>query len=125
MDDKALLQKYRKELDALRAKLEANGASPNPNNVVVVASGSSEMSLEEQQKLDELNQQKEAAKKEVDEMQQKRSDLKGQIEHLTRLILTSQSVAAEGTNEGSAGPSTPVRGGSRFMPLRLHAVVQG
>ncbi|SPO24950.1 probable kinesin motor protein 1 [Ustilago trichophora] len=111
MDDKALLQKYRKELDALRARLEANGPSPNPDNVVV-ATVSPEVSLESQQKLDELNQQKEAAQREVEDMQKKRTDLKGQIEHLTRLILTSQSVAADVSAEGNAvaGPSTPVRG---------------
>ncbi|GAC99051.1 hypothetical protein PHSY_006648 [Pseudozyma hubeiensis SY62] len=100
-DDKALLQKYRKELDALRAKLEANGTSPT------LGAGSMEVSKESQQKLDELNQQKEAAKKEVEDMQKKRSDLKGQIEHLTKLILTSQSVASD--DAAAAGPSTPLR----------------
>ncbi|SPO22782.1 probable kinesin motor protein 1 [Ustilago trichophora] len=111
MDDKALLQKYRKELDALRARLEANGAPSNPDNAVV-ATVSPEASLESQQKLDELNQQKEAAQREVEDMQKKRTDLKGQIEHLTRLILTSQSVAADVSSEGNAvaGPSTPIRG---------------
>ncbi|KAJ9479784.1 Kinesin-like protein KIP2 [Pseudozyma hubeiensis] len=100
-DDKALLQKYRKELDALRAKLEANGTSP------ILGAGSIEVSRESQQKLDELNQQKEAAKKEVEDMQKKRTDLKGQIEHLTKLILTSQSVASD--DAAAAGPSTPLR----------------
>ena len=99
MDDKALLQKYRKELDALRAKLEANG-SPNTDT-------SPQASRESQSKLDELQQQRQAAQKEVDDMQKKRSDLKGQIEHLTRLILTGQSVAADASDV--AGPSTPVR----------------
>ncbi|CDR99390.1 hypothetical protein [Sporisorium scitamineum] len=103
MDDKALLQKYRKELDALRARLEANGPSPNPDNVTV----SMEESRESQQKLDLLNQQRQAAQKEVEDMQKKRTDLKGQIEHLTRLILTSQSVAADASE--TAGPSTPIR----------------
>lgn len=113
MDDKALLQKYRKELDALRARLEANAASPNPDSVVG-ATVSPEVSLESQQKLDELQQQKQAAQREVDDMTKKRSDLKGQIEHLTRLILTSQSVAAQVSAEANAvaGPSTPVRGRS-------------
>lgn len=116
MDDKALLQKYRKELDALRAKLEANGPSPNPDNVVVVEKVDPAASLESQQKLDELNQQREAAKKEVEDMQKKRSDLKGQIEHLTRLILTSQGVAASESGN-VAGPSTPVRS----RPAHAHA----
>jgi len=109
MDDKALLQKYRKELDALRAKLEANNSCPGSQSVIVEAV-SPELSAKSQQKLDELNHQKEAAQKEVEDMQKKRSDLKVQIEHLTRLILTSQSVAAE--DKASPGPSTPVRGRS-------------
>ncbi|KAJ1038890.1 hypothetical protein NDA11_005517 [Ustilago hordei] len=117
MDDKALLQKYRKELDVLRAKLEANGPSPNPDNVVVVDKVDPAASLESQQKLDELNQQREAAKKEVEDMQKKRSDLKGQIEHLTKLILTSQSVAASESGNAVAGPSTPVRS----RPAHAHA----
>ncbi|TKY85189.1 hypothetical protein EX895_006269 [Sporisorium graminicola] len=109
MDDKALLQKYRKELDALRARLEANGPSPNPGDVVV-APVSEEESRESQQKLDELNQQRQAAQREVEDMQKKRTNLKGQIEHLTRLILTSQSVAADASeSNAAAGPSTPVR----------------
>ncbi|SNX82306.1 related to Kinesin-7a motor protein [Melanopsichium pennsylvanicum] len=110
MDDKALLQKYRKELDALRARLEANGSSPNPDNVIMAAV-SPEVPTEERAKLDELNKEKEATQKEVEDMQKKRMDLKGQIEHLTRLILTSQSVADD-VKEGNAvaGPSTPVRG---------------
>lgn len=108
MDDKALLQKYRKELDALRAKLEANGPSPNPNEVMTIVSA--EASKESQQKLDQLNQQKEAAQREVEDMQKKRSHLKAQIEHLTRLILTSQSVASDtAESNAAAGPSTPIR----------------
>ncbi|KAJ1032462.1 hypothetical protein NDA16_000486 [Ustilago loliicola] len=117
IDDKALLQKYRKELDALRAKLEANGPSPNPDSVVVVEKIDPALSLESQQELDELNQQREVAKKEVEDMQKKRSDLKGQIEHLTRLILTSQSVAASESGNAVAGPSTPVRS----RPAHAHA----
>ncbi len=108
MDDKALLQKYRKELDALRARLEANGASPNPDEPAPVATIDPALSLESQQRLDELNEQKAAAQKEVESMQKQRSDLKSQIEHLTRLILTSQTVAAD-TSDAVAGPSTPVR----------------
>ncbi|KAI3487723.1 hypothetical protein L1887_48330 [Cichorium endivia] len=122
MDDKALLQKYRKELDALRARLEANGASPNPEEPAPVAAIDPALSLESQQKLDELNQQKAAAQKEVESMQKQRSDLKSQIEHLTRLILTSQTVAAD-TSDAVAGPSTPVRarGAGRAAPASAAA----
>ncbi|PWZ00973.1 kinesin-domain-containing protein [Testicularia cyperi] len=106
MDDKALLQKYRKELDALRARLEANTAtSPNPEATPAAGPPAVDpaVSAESQQKLDELNLQREEAQKEVEQMQQKRSTLKGQIDHLTRLILTSQSVAND------SAPGTPVR----------------
>ncbi|CBQ70333.1 probable kinesin motor protein 1 [Sporisorium reilianum SRZ2] len=105
MDDKALLQKYRKELDALRARLEANGASAGAESVVV---GGVEESRETQLRLEELEQQRQAAQREVEHMQSTRTQLRAQIEHLTRLILTSHSVAAD-ASEGAAGPSTPVR----------------
>ncbi len=95
MDDKALLQKYRRELDALRAKLEANTTASED---VEAAPGDVRESRE---KLSELEQKREAAQREVDEMHQQRSGLRNQIEHLTRLILTSNSVAND------AGPSTP------------------
>ncbi len=81
---------------------------PTQEEPAPVAAVDPALSLESQQKLDELNQQKAAAQKEVESMQKQRSDLKSQIEHLTRLILTSQTVAAD-TSDAVAAPSTPVR----------------
>ncbi|SPO36055.1 related to Kinesin-7a motor protein [Pseudozyma flocculosa] len=110
MDDKALLQKYRKELDALRAKLEAGTPAikaPAEADEDALAS-----SRESRQKLDALNEERERAQKEVMEMEKKRGDLRGQIDHLTRLILTSQSVAQE-RRESDAAAGTNADGTPR------------
>ncbi|PWN51626.1 kinesin-domain-containing protein [Violaceomyces palustris] len=110
MDDKALLQKYRRELDALRARLEAGGGHPQqedhqgPNGMT--GEKDSKRQNDERVKLEELNHQKEKAEKEVREMQERRSDLKSQIDHLTRLILTSQSVAQERRRVSASGDAT-------------------
>ncbi|EST10124.1 Kinesin, motor domain protein [Kalmanozyma brasiliensis GHG001] len=97
MDDKALLQRYRRELDALRAKLEGTTSTDSlPSSNVDLSHSHRE--------LDQLNAQRQSAQHELESMQQQRADLRGQIEHLTRLILTSQSVA-----DSPAGPSTPIR----------------
>lgn len=71
MDDRALLLKYRAELEMLRAQLAAQGQRNT--------------SLKVDAQPDE----------ELTAMQQKKDDLRSQITHLTTLFLTSQSVSAK------------------------------
>jgi centromeric protein E len=113
VDDKALLQRYRRELDRLRARLEA---APTP---VVM---SDDVDDDGERRLRELEDRRQEAQREVDAAEQQRSDLRAQVEHLTRLILTSQSVAEERAEPTSMlsvprraarlsdiGPSSPAR----------------
>lgn len=93
LDDKALIQKYRRELDELRAKLEAG--SPQPELDVGATEGLLGASQEEKRRLEELASERAKAEQEVAEMQVRRTDLRAQVDHLTKLILTSQSVADE------------------------------
>ncbi len=113
MDDKALLQKYKAELEALKAQLGAAGGIPR---------SSTEMTLDEEGDQDpdesylrELHDKRQEGQKEMEEMQKQKGELRGQIEHLTRLILTSKKVASE---EGS--PSEEEINGSIIdTPVRL------
>ena len=114
MDDKALLQKYKSELDALKAKLEAGPS----------ASASHDAIDEEMEKsiLRDLTTQKELGQKEMEEMQQQKLQLRGQIDHLTKLILTSKKISAEeegGFEDASAdAPIRPLpRRGPRLSEL--------
>ena len=81
VDDKALLEQYRKELDTLRARLEASTVESPPTTPT--------------KDIEALRSERAAAEEEVAQMQETRTDLKQQIDHLTRLILTSRSVAAQ------------------------------
>ncbi|KAF9978611.1 hypothetical protein BGZ73_001527 [Actinomortierella ambigua] len=81
MDDKALLEKYRREISELKAQLMLTGG---------LGTG-----VEKEKQVELSNQlEKERLKHEEDmaEMNRVRNALKERIEHLTRLILTSQSV---------------------------------
>jgi predicted nucleic acid-binding Zn-ribbon protein len=78
MDDKALLQKYRKEIQELKEKLS------NTNEA---------FERERQQELQHLRAEKEKFEEELHEQQLLRTALKERIDHLTRLILTSGSIA--------------------------------
>ncbi|KDN52194.1 kinesin-domain-containing protein [Tilletiaria anomala UBC 951] len=103
MDDKALLQKYKTELEALKAQLEAGGGAV----AALPASGSAvSMSIDEEAEMStirELATQKEQGQKEVDEMLKEKEKLRGQIDHLTRLILTSKKVAEDSASDAAAG----------------------
>lgn len=124
VDDKALLEKYRQEIEALRLRL---------------ASASMSSSGEEEEEDKEITtpprtpgpsdweQERAAAAREVAEMEETRQDLRRQIDHLTRLILTSRSVAAMTPTrpvlELSNGESfaSPVRRGPRMSDLPSRA----
>ncbi|KAG0246178.1 hypothetical protein BGX31_004143 [Mortierella sp. GBA43] len=83
MDDKALLEKYRREISELKAQLTTTGSGAGGD-------------AEDPEKTAELSTllEKERMKHEEEmlEMNMVRGALKERIEHLTKLILTSQSI---------------------------------
>lgn len=108
MDDKALLEKYTQEIQELRARLE---------------SSSSESENLPQTPTSDMDAEREAAAQEVASMQETRQDLRKQIDHLTRLILTSRSVAAQTPARSPLGHTdtdsyaSPARRGPRMSDL--------
>ncbi|KAF9163010.1 hypothetical protein DFQ26_003043 [Actinomortierella ambigua] len=93
MDDKALLEKYRREISELKAQLMLTGG---------LGGGGTGVEKEKQVELSTLLE-KERMKHEEDmaEMGRVRNALKERIDHLTRLILTSQSVNPNTLPDGS------------------------
>ncbi|CAG8549325.1 43093_t:CDS:10 [Gigaspora margarita] len=80
MDDKALLQKYRIEIEELKAKLERTNESNHK---------------EKETELSQMLQQEKAKhEEEMMEAQLVRTALKERIDHLTKLILTNSSFSA-------------------------------
>lgn len=115
INDKALLEKYRQELDTLRTQLASTGQS-EPTSPSCTPTKRDWAALSEERA---------AAEQEVAQMRETRRDLRQQIDHLTRLILTSRSVAAEATARNTLGPSdtfaSPARRGPRMsdLPARM------
>lgn len=120
LDDKALIEQYTREIQELRARLESSGVgslSPTPSSSHGADRGESDPD-------DHLSAEREAAAQEVAAMEETRQDLRRQIDHLTRLILTSRSVAAQTparsplhsvSQEGSY--ASPARRGPRMSDL--------
>ncbi|KAI1319338.1 hypothetical protein EDD11_004204 [Mortierella claussenii] len=106
MDDKALLEKYRREISELKAQLmltATNGGSDG-----AAAGGAGAGSGGKQAELSTLLE-KERLKHEEEmvEMNMVRNALKERIDHLTKLILTSQSINTKATTpEQPAGRYT-------------------
>ncbi|WFD33114.1 hypothetical protein MSPP1_004171 [Malassezia sp. CBS 17886] len=90
VDDKALLERYRREIESLRARLQTDR-----DEDVSSASDSapSTPTPSTPPPLVALDMERAAAAKEVAAMEQTRHGLRQQLDHLTRLILTSRSVA--------------------------------
>ncbi|WFD20633.1 hypothetical protein MCAP1_002882 [Malassezia caprae] len=115
LNDKALLEKYRQELDTLRTQLASTGQSEP----------ASPLCTPTKRDWAALSEERAAAEQEVAQMHETRRDLREQIDHLTRLILTSRSVAAETPARGVGGASdvfaSPARRGPRMsdLPARL------
>lgn len=120
LDDKALIEQYTREIQELRARLESSGVEerePTPSSSHGADCGESDPD-------DHLSAEREAAAQEVAAMEETRQDLRQQIDHLTRLILTSRSVAAQTparsplhsvSQEGSY--TSPARRGPRMSDL--------
>ncbi|KAF9362899.1 hypothetical protein BGX34_005285 [Mortierella sp. NVP85] len=141
MDDKALLEKYRREISELKAQLlltaaevAAGPASAGPASAGVRASiGAGGIDKQKHAELSHLLE-KERLKHEEEmmEMNMVRNALRKRIEHLTKLILTSQSVnsrtgyansddknANGGAQDGSSG-----NGGSQPLSLPARYTVE-
>lgn len=103
--NEALLRRYKREVERLRAKLEQE---PTGSYAVALTSSPSGM--------DDLRERRKAAQLEVEDMSKKKAELRAQMEHLTRLILTGNSVAEERQAQeeedfAAQRPSTPLRRG--------------
>ena len=125
MDDKALLDKYRRELEELRARLASSEPAPRPPLPATPEPG-------EEPEMGALQRQRDAAEQEVEAMRSTRTELKGQIDHLTRLILTSRSVAASTpkrsrspNDTGDAFASPTSRRGPRMSDVPMRTPVRG
>lgn len=101
MDDKALLEKYRREISELKAQLMLTagdgtaGAGPGSG---AAASGPQQAELSSL-----LQKERRKHEEEMVEMNMVRNALKERIDHLTKLILTSSSVHTKG-----AAPDPPI-----------------
>ena len=125
MDDKALLDKYRRELEELRTRLASSEPAPRPPLPATPEPG-------EEPEMGALQRQRDAAEQEVEAMRSTRTELKGQIDHLTRLILTSRSVAASTpkrsrspNDTGDAFASPTSRRGPRMSDVPMRTPVRG
>ncbi|KAF9195125.1 hypothetical protein BGZ51_004552 [Haplosporangium sp. Z 767] len=98
MDDKALLEKYRREISELKAQLmltagAAGGEGSGSGAEAVVAIGGKQQA--ELSKI--LEKERLKHEEEMGEMNMVRNVLKERIDHLTKLILTSQSINTKAT----------------------------
>ncbi|KAG0044527.1 hypothetical protein BGZ83_010252 [Gryganskiella cystojenkinii] len=105
MDDKALLEKYRREISELKAQLlltaAAGGESSNMERFGDINKGKhAELS-------DLLEKERIKHEEEMVEMNMVRNALKERIDHLTKLILTSQSINAK-AGSGPNNQSSPL-----------------
>lgn len=112
--NEALLRRYKREVERLRAKLEAD--------VGAAAALSPATTPEDETDLLALAERKKAAESEVEGMTKRKAELRAQMEHLTKLIVTSGTVAEarrceeeDEEDDGAAAvdsrPSTPLRRG--------------
>lgn len=85
VNDKALIARYRKELERLRSQLDQGNQTMDVSVMCI-----------DDPSFKALQSKREEAEQDVRQMNEKRDELKKQVEHLTRLILTGKHVAADG-----------------------------
>ncbi|KAF9360551.1 NADH-ubiquinone oxidoreductase chain 1 [Mortierella sp. AD094] len=95
MDDKALLEKYRREISELKAQLMLTASGESGVGSAVTSGKQAELSTL-------LEKERMKHEEEMVEMNMVRNALKERIDHLTKLILTSQSI-----NTKAAAPEVP------------------
>ncbi|CAO1632701.1 unnamed protein product [Parajaminaea phylloscopi] len=95
--NEALLKRYKREVERLRAKLDSGEIADAETR-----SGNEQMR--------EMEEKRRVAASEVEGMARQKDELRAQMEHLTRLILTGKSVAELTSEQSDTGrPSTPSR----------------
>ncbi|KAF9120162.1 hypothetical protein BGX30_003334 [Mortierella sp. GBA39] len=102
MDDKALLEKYRREISELKAQLmltAGDGSTSSGPGNGAAPSGPQQAELSSL-----LQKERRKHEEEMVEMNMVRNALKERIDHLTKLILTSSSVHTKGA--GAPDPPT-------------------
>eukprot|EP00833_Pecoramyces_ruminatium_P004575 jgi/Orpsp1_1/1178607/evm.model.c7180000066033.1 len=114
LDDKALIQKYKKEINELKVKLQ----------VATDMSNMASTSMEDGKKDEELmllQQERMKWEEEMHEQQLLRTALKERIDHLTKLILTSSSISPQMMLEFSKTPAKTADGKkvSLLSPLNI------
>ncbi|KAF9285957.1 hypothetical protein BGZ68_003347 [Mortierella alpina] len=116
MDDKALLEKYRREISELKAQLLLTAASTTSS-----MSEDRSTAMMDQGKHAELSHllERERLKHEEEmvEMNMIRNALKERIDHLTKLILTSQSINNTSGSNAKGAPALTGRPSSAQLPL--------
>ena len=104
LDEKALIQKYRQEIEDLKTKLsETNNLLEKERKFQTAARLESERARYEEQ---------------LHESQMARTALKERIDHLTKLILTSQSITPKGILDWNTPVDDGVSGQGTVLNLR-------
>ncbi|KAF9900098.1 hypothetical protein EC991_007921 [Linnemannia zychae] len=108
MDDKALLEKYRREITELKAQLLLTAAAAAASNQDTEFGDSTSGRQQQQQQPDShlshlLERERLKHEEEMVEMNLVRNALKERIDQLTKLILTSQSINTKGAGAAIAG----------------------
>ncbi|KAF9126503.1 hypothetical protein BGW39_006572 [Mortierella sp. 14UC] len=97
MDDKALLEKYRREISELKAQLMLTaGAGDGAAGQGSAASNGAASGPQQAELSSLLQKERRKHEEEMVEMNMVRNALKERIDHLTKLILTSSSVHTKG-----------------------------
>ncbi|KAF9434738.1 hypothetical protein BGZ76_007519 [Entomortierella beljakovae] len=105
IDDKALLEKYRREISELRAQLLLTTATAAERDEGGINGEGPIINKEKHVELSHLlEKERMRHEEEMVEMNMVRSALKERIDHLTKLILTSQSVNAKGEHGVAQAP---------------------
>ncbi|KAG9323329.1 hypothetical protein KVV02_004537 [Mortierella alpina] len=124
MDDKALLEKYRREISELKAQLmltaaagggDGTGGSGDAANGATGAGGKKQAELSKLLEKERLKHEEEMV-----EMNMVRNALKERIDHLTKLILTSSSINSKATPATSANVSSS----DQRVPAGRYTVVE-
>ncbi|KAF9340537.1 hypothetical protein BGZ91_001495 [Linnemannia elongata] len=103
MDDKALLEKYRREITELKAQLMLTAAAANGQQDLEKGGGGPQMTAADSNLSHLLERERLKHEEEMIEMNLVRNALKERIDQLTKLILTSQSINTKGVSSSSAG----------------------
>lgn len=103
MDDKALLEKYRREITELKAQLLLTAAAATGQQDPERGGGRPQMTAADSNLSHLLERERMKHEEEMIEMNLVRNALKERIDQLTKLILTSQSINTKGVPSSAGG----------------------